>query len=1400
MSSLIQKYTRIRRSFGKIESLVSLPNLIAFQKKSYEDFLQMDISPEQRKEMGLQAVFKSIFPITDYQGVCSLEFVKYHIEPPKYDVDECRQRGLNYEATVRVTIRLIIWDRPASDEDETADQGVREIRDFKEEEVFFGTIPLITDYGTFLINGVERVVVSQLHRSPGVFFDHDKGKAHASKKLLYSARVIPARGSWLDFEFDAKDTLYVRIDRRKKMHASVLLRALGMSTQEILNEYYFTEKLSPLEDGAWKKEVDLSLFEGFSFPMDLINPDDRNRVLVPRKKKLNKKIIRDAKKAGGDAQLVFDAYLLGKDGFVGKVIAEDVFDPSTGEVIASCNQPVTKGRLKKIREARIKSFKVFYIDNRHVHDYMRQTVTADKVETPDEALLEIYKRMRPGEPPTLDTARRFFDGLFFDPSRYDLSRVGRMKINLKFKYETQESRTILTTQDIVETIRFLLKLRENEGMIDDIDHLGNRRIRAVGELLEIQYRSGLERLKRAVRERMATSGEMETSMPHDLINSRPVASAVREYFASSQLSQFMDQTNPLSEITHKRRLSALGPGGLTRERAGFDVRDVHPTHYGRICPIETPEGPNIGLIASLASHARINDYGFIETPYRKVENRHALKGPESIRYYTALEEEDARISEATLPCDEAGLIQPNIVSVRHKGEVTNVLSSEIDLMDVAPEQLVSVAASLIPFLEHDDANRALMGSNMQRQAVPLLNPRSPLIATQMEPNIARDSGVTMVARRSGTVVMVDGARIVVKPDSDPSSFDPMSVKPDIYNLVKFRRTNQSTCYNQKPIVEVGDRVKTGDVIADGPSTEMGELALGQNVVVAFMPWSGYNFEDSILINERLVREDVFTSIHIEEYECDAKETKLGAEEITRDIPNVSEEALKDLDESGIVRIGAEVKSGDILVGKVTPKGETQLTPEEKLLKAIFGEKAGDVKDSSLRVPPGVQGIVIAAQIFSRRNQEKDKRAREIEESLKESLLTDQMDEIRILSDSFYSRMKKLLLGQVTSARLIDDNNKVLLPKGQTLEGHIVDKVPRRYWSEIQIKDSNGIVENKLESLAKALNDSILEIETAYREKIARLTKTDDLGTGVLKKVKVYVAIKRKLSVGDKMAGRHGNKGVVSRILPSEDMPYMADGTPVDIVLNPLGVPSRMNVGQILETHLGLAAKELGRQIHDYVQRTAWHPEVVRGQMKKLFPSNRAQKFIARLSESDLHKWADKCREGLHIFTPVFEGANEEEIKAFLKMAGQDVSGQLVLFDGRTGEAFHRPVTVGVMYMLKLHHLVDDKIHARSTGPYALVTQQPLGGKAQFGGQRLGEMEVWAIEAYGAAYSLQEFLTVKSDDVTGRTRMFEAIVKGTNTLQSGLPESFNVLLKELQSLCLNMETIGDDTRTASREGL
>ncbi|MBU1537736.1 DNA-directed RNA polymerase subunit beta, partial [Myxococcota bacterium] len=1048
------------------------------------------------------------------------------------------------------------------------------------------------------------------------------------------ARIIPARGSWLDFEFDAKDVLYVRIDRRKKMPATILLRALGMSTEEILSTYYFTEELYPLKDGEWKKYVDLNMLKGFSLNYDIVEAETRE-VIIPRKKKITTHQIAKGKKAGADFHIIKDAYLLGKEGSNEKVVAEDIIDPSTGEVIAVCNQAVTKDLLKNIREAGIEKFKIYYIDDRHVHGYLRNTATIDKINTLEEALIEIYKRLRPGEPPTLETATNYFETLFFDPKRYDLSRVGRMKINLKFKYKDPTDDTILYKRDIIETIQFILRLRENRGTIDDIDHLGNRRVRAVGELLEGTYRNGLERLKRAVRERMATSGEMETSMPHDLINSRPVASAVREYFSSSQLSQFMDQTNPLSEITHKRRLSALGPGGLTRERAGFDVRDVHSTHYGRICPIETPEGPNIGLIASLASHARINEFGFIETPYRLVEDGVINNTLSTIRYYSALEEEDKKITEATVDFDENDRISSPFCSVRHHGEYLNVVPSEVELVDVAPEQLVSVAASIIPFLEHDDANRALMGANMQRQAVPLVKTRSPLVATKLEPNIARDSGVTVVAKRPGTVVMVDGSRIVVKPDVHTDELDFASYKPDIYNLVKFRRTNQNTCFNQKPIVNVGDTVRAGDVISDGPATEMGELALGQNVVVAFMPWSGYNFEDSILINERLVKDDTFTSIHIEEFECDAKETKLGGEEITRDIPNVSEEALSDLDESGIIRVGAEVKSGDILVGKVTPKGETQLTPEEKLLKAIFGEKAGDVKDTSLRVPPGVTGIVIGAQIFSRRGQERDKRSLEIEDALREKYLTDQSDEIRILSESFYSNMKKNIIGMETSARLIDENGKVLLPKGVAIDEMSLSRVPRRFWKEIQIKDSNGIIENKMESLARTLETSIHEIETYYSEKITRLTKSDELNTGVLKKVKVHLAIKRKLSVGDKMAGRHGNKGVVSRILPEEDMPYMADGTPVDIVLNPLGVPSRMNVGQILETHLGLAALELGKQIGDYIDTVDWKSEIVRHQLKKIYPTERAARIVDLSSDEEIHLWAEKVREGVHVFTPVF---------------------------------------------------------------------------------------------------------------------------------------------------------------------
>ncbi|MDA3864848.1 MAG: DNA-directed RNA polymerase subunit beta [Deltaproteobacteria bacterium] len=1390
MSSLVQLNSRFRKSFSKFNIPVNVPNLIKFQIDSYNKFLQGKIDAEiRRNDIGLQNVFQSVFPISDYQGTSSLEFVQYRIEKPKYDVEECRQRGLSYEATVRVTIRLIIYDKPV---DEESEDETREIRDFKEEEVFFGTIPLITSNGTFMINGVERVVVSQLHRSSGIFFKHDKGKKHARRKLIYSARVIPTRGSWLDFEFDAKDILHVRIDRRKKMHASVLLRAFGMTTEEILNSFYFAETISPLEeDGYWQKEVDFEKLEKFSLSHDIITVDTKEKI-VSRRKKLGKSRIRKIKKSGAKKHLIEDGYLLGKEKYNKKVLAEDVFDPETGEVIALCNKGLNKTILKKIRKAGIKSFKTLFIDNRNVHDHFQKTVKLDKVSTQEEAYLEIYKRLRPGEPPTVDTARKYFEHMFFNPDRYDLSPVGRLKINYKFKYEDRDNTetTVIQKRDIVETVRYLLNLKEGKGKVDDIDHLGNRRLRAVGELLEDTYRKGLERLKRSVRERMATSSEMETSMPHDLINSRPVASAVREYFSSSQLSQFMDQTNPISEITHKRRLSALGPGGLTRERAGFDVRDVHPTHYGRICPIETPEGPNIGLIASLASHARINEYGFIETPYRKVKDKVVNNDIRTIKYYSALQEEEEKITEATVNMDSENRIIDDFVSVRTDGETVNVPSEKVTLMDVAPEQLVSVAASMIPFLEHDDANRALMGANMQRQAVPLMISRSPLVATKLEPNVARDSGVTLVARNPGVVVKVNGRRIVVKRDVE-GDIEKTSLKPDIYTLTKFRRTNQNTCFNQKPIVNEGDRVRKGDVIADGPSTECGELALGKNIMVAFMPWSGYNFEDSILVNENLVKDDVFTSIHIEEYECDAKETKLGPEEITADIPNVSERALRNIDESGIVRVGAEVKSGDILVGKVTPKGETQLTPEEKLLKAIFGEKAGDVKDSSLRVSPGTEGIVIGAKIFSRRGQDKSPRALDIEDVEREDLLKDQTDEIRIISDSFYSRIKKLLVGRITGSRLIDDSRKVLLPKGITIKEDSLDSVSQRYWKDIQIKDSNGIIEQKIDNLSKKLDQNIKEIETSYRERIERITKSDELNTGVLKKVKVYLAIKRKLSVGDKMAGRHGNKGVISRILPQEDMPYMEDGTPVDIVLNPLGVPSRMNVGQILETHLGLAAHELGRQVSEYMESKDWEAEVARYQLKKIYNSEKANRFLELATDEEVKLWSRKVKEGIHIFTPVFEGIEEKEIKDFLTMAGKDTSGQMILFDGRTGEAFHRPVTVGIMYMLKLHHLVDDKIHARSTGPYALVTQQPLGGKAQFGGQRLGEMEVWAIEAYGAAYSLQEFLTVKSDDVAGRTRMFESIVKGENKLNAGLPEAFNVLLKELQSLCLNIETLSLD---------
>jgi DNA-directed RNA polymerase subunit beta len=1376
MASQIQNNFRARKSYAKIGKIIEIPNLIDIQKQSYEKFLQKDVPFEKREDIGLQGVFKSVFPIKDFSETSSIEFVSYTLDKPKYDVDECRQRGMTFAAPIKVTVRLVIWDT-------NEDTGSQSIRDVKEQEVFFGEIPLMTDNGTFIINGTERVVVSQLHRSPGVFYDHDKGKTHSSGKLLYSARVIPYRGSWLDFEFDPKDLLYVRIDRRRKLHATVLLRALGYSTEDLLNYYYDTETIFLEAGKKYAKSVEYDLLPGQRATRDVRHPDSRE-VLVKKNRKFTKLAIKKLKDSNVE-RLPAEVSEL-----VGKVAATDVIDETTGEVVLQCNEELTETKLEELRDHGIASIKILFIDNLNIGSFLRDTLIADKLQTTDEAIMEIYRRLRPGDPPTVETAQNLFRNLFFNPERYDLSKVGRLKLNYKFKLDEALDNTVLTKRDILETVRYLIDLKNGKGQIDDIDHLGNRRVRAVGELMENQYRIGLVRMERAIKERMSMSQEIETLMPHDLINAKPVSAVVKEYFGSSQLSQFMDQTNPLSEVTHKRRLSALGPGGLTRERAGFEVRDVHGTHYGRICPIETPEGPNIGLIASLSTYARVNEFGFIETPYRKVEGGKATL---EVGFYSALQEEGHYIAQSNSPIGKKGELLEELVSCRHNTETVMSRPEEVTLMDVLPNQLVSVAASLIPFLENDDANRALMGSNMQRQAVPLIRTRSPLIGTGMEGIVARDSGVTVVARRDGIVESVDAARIVVRTTGD--SDDLLAAKPDIYNLVKFQRSNQNTCINQRPIVEPGDHVKAGDVLADGPATERGELALGENVLVAFMPWGGYNFEDSILLSERLVRDDHFTSIHIEEFECVARDTKLGKEEITCDIPNVGEEALKDLDESGIVRIGAEVKAQDILVGKITPKGETQLSPEEKLLRAIFGEKAGDVRDSSLRVPPGVQGIVIGAKIFSRKGTEKDERSKQIEELEKEKLLADERDETRIISEAYHARMRKMILGKTTAVRLVDDKGKVLCAKGQKIDNALLDEIPIHYWPEVQTDGSKG--ENRLQQVALQLEEELKVIDALYKDKISKLTKGDELPPGVIKMVKVYIAIKRKLSVGDKMAGRHGNKGVVSRILPVEDMPYMADGTPVDIVLNPLGVPSRMNVGQILETHLGWGALQLGKQIQAMLEGQ-WRGEALRTKLKKVFTEEHHQKLLDGLDDDDLRRFAATVGQGIHLATPVFDGAKESDIKANLALAGLPSNGQATLFDGKTGDPFDHEVTVGVMYMLKLHHLVDDKIHARSIGPYSLVTQQPLGGKAQFGGQRLGEMEVWAMEAYGAAYGLQEFLTVKSDDVIGRTRMYEAIVKGEQTLESGLPESFNVLLKELQSLCLNVELIEDPNAPRKQE--
>jgi DNA-directed RNA polymerase subunit beta len=1359
---------RFRKSFGKIRQIAGIPNLIEMQQQSYERFLQKEATSEKREMTGLQAVFNGVFPIRDFSGTSSLEFVRYSFGDAKYDVEECLARGMTYEAPLKITVRLVVYDLDK-------ETGTQSIRDIKEQEIYFGTIPLMTDNGTFIINGTERVVVSQLHRSPGIFFDHDKGKTHSSGKLLYSARVIPLRGSWIDLEFDPKDILYVRIDRRRKFPVTLLLKALGMGPEELLRYFYPIERVE-IDGTRIARHIAPEYLLGTRAPADIIDPAS-GEAIVKKGKKVLRSAVRRLEAAGIDMLPGALADLKGR------VVATDIVDPETGEILLAINEELTKEKLEELQEKAIRDLELVYMEGQNQSSSMRETLKLDKVASIDEAVLDIYRRLRPSNPPTREVAEDFINNLFFNPEHYDLSKVGRLKLNLRLGVDVPLEQTTLTRDDILRAVKMLVDLKDTQGPVDDIDHLGNRRVRAVGELLENQYRIGLVRMERAVKERMSLQ-EIEALMPHDLINSKPVSAVVKEFFGTSQLSQFMDQTNPLSEITHKRRLSALGPGGLTRERAGFEVRDVHPTHYGRICPVETPEGPNIGLIVSLSTDARVNEYGFIETPYRVVKNGIVTN---EIVYLSALEESSHPIAQANAPIDAKGRFLNDLISARVRGEFVMVKPEEVEFIDVSPNQLVSVAASLIPFLENDDANRALMGSNMQRQAVPLVKAKAPVIGTGIEGVVAQDSGVTVVAKADGFVEDVDAARIVIRYKDE---HDSASSGVEIYKLKKYVRSNQNTCMNQKPIVLRGEFVRKGQVIADGPATEMGELALGQNVMVAFMPWGGYNFEDSILISEKVVREDVFTSIHIEEFETVARDTKLGKEEITRDIPNVGDESLSDLDESGIIRIGAEVKPGDILVGKITPKGETQLSPEEKLLRAIFGEKAGDVKDTSLRVPPGVEGIVIDARVFSRKGAEKDDRTRSIEDEETARLLKDQQDEIKIVNKGFQQKLARLLCGTTLKADLRDPRTAELYyAAGEKITEQMVASLSMMLWREAQVSD-DGSLEAEIERLLDSMSDQVDLIRMVFEDKIGKLKKGDELPPGVIKMVKVYVAIKRKLAVGDKMAGRHGNKGVVSRILPEEDMPYFEDGTPVDIVLNPLGVPSRMNVGQILETHLGWAVRGLGQKVALLAENGA-ETARIRRKLAKLFSSQEMKAYVDGLSDEELLRYAGSVRDGIHIATPVFDGAEEDEITSLLKEAGLPLVGKAVLRDGRTGDPFDQTVTVGVMYMMKLHHLVADKIHARSIGPYSLVTQQPLGGKAQFGGQRLGEMEVWAMEAYGAAYSLQEFLTVKSDDVAGRTRMYEKIVKGENDLEAGLPESFNVLVKEMQSLALDVELVEDE---------
>jgi len=1369
---------RLRKYYGKIREVLEMPNLIQVQKSSYKLFLDSGDQSAPMDGEGINGVFQSVFPIKDFNETATLEFVKYDLEKPKYDVEECQQRDMTYSAPLKVTLRLIVFD---IDED----TGAKSVKDIKEQDVFMGDMPLMTPNGTFVVNGTERVIVSQMHRSPGVFFDHDKGKTQSSGKLLFTCRIIPYRGSWLDFEFDAKDIVFARIDRRRKLPVTTLLYALGLDQEQIMDAYYDTVNFKLKKNKGWVTKFFPDRVRGTRPVHDLVDAKT-GKVIAEAGKKITPRAVKKLIDEGKVADLLLPLELI-----LGKYVAKDIINEETGAIYVEAGDELTQeldkegnvigGTLMELLDAGITEIPVLDIDNINVGPYIRNTVAVDKNMGRDTALMDIYRVMRPGEPPTVDSASALFDTLFFDSERYDLSAVGRVKMNMRLSLDAEDTQRTLRREDIVACIKALVDLRDGKGQIDDIDHLGNRRVRSVGELMENQYRVGLLRMERAIKERMS-SVEIDTVMPQDLINAKPAAAAVREFFGSSQLSQFMDQTNPLSEVTHKRRLSALGPGGLTRERAGFEVRDVHPTHYGRMCPIETPEGPNIGLINSLATFARVNKYGFIETPYRKVVD---CQVTDEVQYMSATEEMRHTVAQANAHIDKDGRFENDLVSSRKSGDYQLSPRENIDLIDVSPKQLVSVAASLIPFLENDDANRALMGSNMMRQAVPLLVAEAPLVGTGIEEVVARDSGAAIMAKRGGIIDQVDANRIVIRATQDLEIGDP---GVDIYRLRKFQRSNQNTCINQRPLIKVGDKVGKGEVIADGPSTDLGELALGKNIVVAFMPWNGYNYEDSILISERIVRDDVFTSVHIEEFEVAARDTKLGPEEITRDIPNVGEEALRNLDEAGIVYIGAQVEPGDILVGKITPKGESPMTPEEKLLRAIFGEKASDVRDTSLRVKPGDFGTIVEVRVFNRHGIEKDERALQIEREEVESLARDRDDELHILDRNTYARLKGMILGKVAVK-----GPKGVKPKSEITE-ELLEMLSRGQWWQLALGDEKDAAE--VEALNEQYEAQKGALDARFEDKVEKVRRGDDLPPGVMKMVKVFIAVKRKLQPGDKMAGRHGNKGVISKVVPMEDMPFLADGTPVDFCLNPLGVPSRMNVGQILETHMGWAARGLGQDIGEALQayRRDGDMTPVREAMRVAYGDDVYEEGIKDMDDAALETAAGNVTGGVPIATPVFDGAKESDVDDALTRAGFETSGQSILFDGRTGEQFARPVTVGVKYLLKLHHLVDDKIHARSTGPYSLVTQQPLGGKAQFGGQRFGEMEVWALEAYGAAYTLQEMLTVKSDDVAGRTKVYESIVKGEDDFEAGVPESFNVLVKEVRGLGLNMElldTEGED---------